>query len=195
MIDNEPEGATPIDADEQADLQPEHIHTRSELNLWEQENILEAVRWAERTRKDALDESFVRELHRRMFDKTWKWAGKYRRSEKNIGVDWIEIAAEVRNLVDDGRFWFKNDTFPTDVAALRLHHRLVKIHPFVNGNGRHGRLWCDCILRQFGRAPFVWKNAELDRSGSARLTYIQALRDADDNDYGRLMGLLLTNRG
>lgn len=194
MYENEPDGATPLDADEVADLLPSHIRTRSELNLWEQENILVAARWSGTSRQDTLNESFVRELHRRMFDRTWKWAGKYRTSDKNIGVYWPTISTEVKILLDDGRYWLDNAIWSIDESALRLHHRLVKIHLFPNGNGRHARLWCDTLLNQHGRHAFNWKNPELDRAGKARQAYICALRAADDNDYSPLFELILTNR-
>lgn len=153
-----------------------------------------AARWSERTRKEALDESFVRALHRRMFGQTWRWAGQYRTSDKNIGVHWPQIATEVRNLVDDARYWLERGTFSIDEAALWLHHRMVEIHLFPNGNGRHGRLWCDTVLHQNGRPPFVWKNRELDCAGSARSAYIDALRVADVNDYRKLIDLVLVDR-
>ena len=193
MVDQEPDGATPVDEDEAADLIPKHIRTRSELNAWEQANIIEAVRWSEQTRLDALDESFARELHRRMFESTWKWAGQYRTSNKNIGVDWTQIPADVKSLVDDGIYWIEHGTFSIDEASLRLHHRMVAIHPFPNGNGRHGRLWCDIVLQQHGRPPFVWKNEDLDNPGTARTRYIEALRAADGNDYGPLIELILAD--
>ena len=195
MFDNEPEGATPVDADEAADLLPSHIQNRGELNLWEQENILEAAAWVLRARTPVLGEPTVRELHRRMFDQTWAWAGRYRTSDKNIGAYWAIIQEEVRKLVDDGVFWMEHGTFPIDEAALRLHHRLVKIHPFPNGNGRHARLWCDMLLHQSGRAPFAWKSRELDEAGDARGAYIRALRSADGNDYEPLFTLFLEDRG
>lgn len=191
MIEGEPEGATPVDADEAEDLLPSHIHTRDELNEWEQANILEAATWVMRTRAPALQESTIRQLHHRMFDQTWAWAGKYRKSDKNMGVHWATIAEAVRNLIDDGRFWMEHHTFGVEEAALRLHHRLVQIHPFPNGNGRHGRLWCDLLLRQNGRPAFEWKNRELDRTGDARRAYIRALQAADGGDYQPLFSLIL----
>lgn len=194
MFGNEPEGATPVDEDEAEALLPSHIRTREELNAWEQANILGAARWAELARTPALSETTIRELHRRMFDETWEWAGRYRQSDKNIGTYWATIPTEVRNLVEEGRYWIENGTCPTDEAAARLHHRLVKIHPFPNGNGRHARLWCDLLLRQNGRPPFEWLSAELDEAGDARTAYIKALRAADDEDYGPLFGLLLRGR-
>ncbi len=194
MFDNEPQGATPVDPDEADALLPAHIQTRTELNLWEQANILEAVRWAERARVQAVSEATIRELHRRMFDETWAWAGQYRTSDKNIGVFWATISTEVRNLLDDAQYWLDHGTFSIDEAAVRLHHRLVKVHPFPNGNGRHARLWCDMVLRENGRPPFEWRSRELDSDGEARRAYIEALQAADGHDYDSLMGLLLRER-
>lgn len=191
---DEPEGATPIDADEASELLPAHIQTREELNVWEQENILTAAKWAGRTRKYALAEDFIRELHRMMFDETWRWAGQFRRSDKNIGVHWETIPAEVRNLVDDGSYWLEHAVYSIDEAALRLHHRLVKIHPFPNGNGRHARLWCDTLLHQNGRPEFRWSKGDLNREGEDRLVYIRALRAADDHNYEPLFRLYLKDR-
>lgn len=194
MLSEGPEGAAPLDPDEARELLPAHIQTREELNLWEQENILAAAKWAIGTRKPALDEDFVRELHERMFDETWGWAGKYRRSDKNIGVHWATISVEIRNLIADGSFWIDHTVYGIDEAALRLHHRLVKIHPFPNGNGRHARLWCDTVLRQHDRPEFAWTGGGLNRASDARSTYIQALRAADENDYEPLFRLYLCNR-
>lgn len=191
MTDEHPDGATPIDPDEADDLLASHVRTRQELNLWEQENILQAAAWARRARKPALDDSTV---HRRMFDRTWTWAGRYRTSDKNLGVDWRLVPSEVRKLVDDGRFWLENGTYSIDEAALRLHHRLVLIHPFPDENGRHARLWCDMLLEQNGRPVFTWKNRELGETGLARRAYIVALRAADEGDYAPLLTLILQGR-
>jgi len=195
MSEGEPGGATPVDADDAEELIPSHIYTRDDLNLWEQENILQAAAWALRTRTPALSEPTIRELHRRMFDQTWTWAGQYRRSDKNVGVWWPTIPEAVRTLLDDGRFWLDHGTFSVDESALRLHHRLVEIHPFPNGNGRHGRLWCDLLLRQNGRPPFEWKNRDLNRTGDAhRRAYVRALQVADRGDYQPLFTLILDGR-
>lgn len=194
MFENEPEGATPIGDDEVDDLIPQHIQTRDQLNIWEQENILYASKWAHSVRESVLANEKLKELHRRMFDRTWKWAGKYRRSNKNIGVDWLNIATDVRLLLKDAKYWLDHDTYSLDETAVRLHHRLVSIHPFPNGNGRHSRIWCDTFLRQHGRPPFKWKSSELDRRTSSRNVYILALRAADQNDYTPLFDLLLTGR-
>ena len=194
-IDRElPEGATPLDPDEAEDLLPSHIRTRAELNVWEQENILEAAEWVRRTRKEALEESTIRELHRRMFSDTWTWAGQYRTSNKTIGVHWPRIPMDVRNLVEDGRYWLENAVFPIDEAAVRFHHRLVQIHPFPNGNGRHARLWCDLLLMQRGRPVIDWGGGKLDRSGELRTAYLEALWSADEGNLKPLLELFLPGR-
>jgi Fic-DOC domain mobile mystery protein B len=194
MFEYEPDGATPVDADEAVYLIPKHIRTRDELNVWEQENILLAAAWSLNVRRTVIDEAHVRGLHKRMFDKTWTWAGRYRTSDKNLGVPWSQIPTEVKKLIDDGRFWLEKKVYSQDEIAIRLHHRLVFIHPFSNGNGRHARLWSDVILRQLGRRPFSWRNAELDQTSDARSAYITALRAADKNDYGPLFALILSGR-
>ena len=193
MFEDGPEASTPIDADEAGDLLPPHLHNRAELNAWEQANILVAAQWVQRTRKRALAEPTIRLLHSKMFDETWGWAGKYRKSDKNIGVFWAQVPTEVRQLVDDGTYWVENGTYPIDEAALRLHHRLAMIHPFPNGNGRHARLWCDLLLKQHNRAPFEWKTAQLDQPGDARRQYIDALQQADGGRLDPLFELFLAD--
>lgn len=195
MVEGEPDGATPLDPNEAAELIPGHLRSRADLNAWEQANILSAASWTLRARMPALEEKTVRELHRRMFDQTWQWAGRYRTSDKNIGVCWATIPEEVRKLVDDAEYWFEHETFPIKEAALRLHHRMVQIHPFANGNGRHARLWADLILRQHKREPFDWKAGNLDQPGDARQDYIAALKKADVGNYEPLRVLFLGDRG
>jgi len=187
-------GMTPLDREEAADLIPGHLRTRGQLNLWEQENILAAAQWTQRTRAAALDEATIRELHRRMFDRTWGWAGTYRRSDKNIGVEWPSIPEEIWKLVDDGAYWIREGVFTVDEAAVRLHHRLVRIHPFPDGNGRHARLWCDLLMQQNGRRPILWQGDQLGSAGEARKAYISSLRAADGGNLGPLLGLLLSGR-
>jgi Fic-DOC domain mobile mystery protein B len=189
-----PEGATPFDPDEAEDLLPSHIRTRGELNVWEQENILVAAAWVQRTRAEALDESTMRELHRRMFSETWGWAGRFRTSDKTIGIHWTQIPVAVRNLVEDGRLWIRKEVFPPDEAAIRLHHRLTQIHPFPNGNGRHARLWCDMLLHQIGRPAINWGGSNLDSPGAQRKAYIQALWSADEGNLQPLLALFLEGR-
>jgi Fic-DOC domain mobile mystery protein B len=183
-----PDGATPLDEDEAEGLIPDHITTRGELNEWEQQNILAAERWLLATNeRNVLDEAFVRLLHRKMFDETWKWAGEFRRTNKSSGVDWPSIPTALRDLLEDARFWLDHHTYSPSEAAVRVHHRLVKVHCFANGNGRHARLYADFWL-QIQRLPrLAWGN-ELDKDGSTpRDAYIGALRSADREEFEPLL--------
>jgi len=177
-------GATPLDPDEAAGLIPRHITTQGELNEWEQANILEGVQWALKQKKrDLLDEVFVRELHRRMLSKTWKWAGTYRQTDKNIGADWRQIPVQLRNLLDDAKTQIEFKSYPADALALRFHHRLVWIHPFANGNGRHARLMADLLIQRLGHPAFSWGRESLVTASTNRQSYLAALRAADNRDY------------
>jgi Fic-DOC domain mobile mystery protein B len=184
------EGNTPLTPDEQADLLP-NLATKEELNQWERENILVAYSWAlnQRTlvRENALSEPYVRDLHRRMFDETWKWAGLYRTSEKNIGVPHHQIREQLAILVGDARYWLEHATFAADEIAIRFHHRLVFIHPFSNGNGRHARLMADVLIKLQGRPEFTWGGADIVAQGDIRRVYIDALRIAAEGDIAPLL--------
>lgn len=177
-------GATPLDPDEAAGLIPRHITTQGELNEWEQTNILEGVQWALKQKKrDLLDEAYQRELHRRMFSKTWKWAGSFRQTDKNIGVDWLQIPVQLRNLQGDAKAQIEFKSYPPDELVLRFHHRLVWIHPFANGNGRHARLMADMLIQRMGHPAFSWGGQSLVGASEKRRAYLDALRAADGRDY------------
>ncbi|MBC8391094.1 MAG: mobile mystery protein B [Deltaproteobacteria bacterium] len=187
-----PDGATPLDKNEIEGLIPTHITTRAELDRWEQDNINEALAWIDsRKPKDILNESFMKQLHKRMFGHVWKWAGSFRQSDKNIGVSWYMISSELKNLCDDVRYWIDNKTFVADEIAARFHHRLVKIHLFPNGNGRHARLMADILLERFlGRPLFTWGSANLAKRGDDRKRYIESLGAADRGDYKLLLNFV-----
>jgi Fic-DOC domain mobile mystery protein B len=181
-------GATPLDPNEREGLLPSHLTTQEQLNEWEQANIGRAVTWlASSRRRDVLTEGFVRELHRRMFESTWAWAGMFRKTERNIGVAPEQIAPKLRDLLDDARYWLAHTTYSIDEIAARFHHRLVAIHCFANGNGRHARLLTDLLLQSSGAVPFSWGRGDLVRAGAARERYLAALRDADAGDYAALL--------
>ena len=186
---NYPIGATPLDPNEIDGLLLTHITTRPELDRWEQDNINEALAWLEqRKSKDILNESFMKQLHKRMFGNVWKWAGKLRQTEKNIGVPWYQISLETKTLCDDIKYWIENKTFSEDEIAARFHHRLVSIHLFPNGNGRHARLMADILLENvLGKPPFTWGSRNLIDAGMDRQKYIESLVAADRGDYGQLM--------
>jgi Fic-DOC domain mobile mystery protein B len=183
-----PPGATPLDPDEAQGLLPAHITTQGDLNIWEQTNILQGELWAaHQYKRELLDEQFIRELHRRMFDQTWRWAGTFRSSDKNIGVDWLQIAMQLRNLLDNTRYQADHQVFPADELAVRFHHQLVAIHPFPNGNGRHARLMADLLVQRLGRPRFSWGGASLVEANEVRCTYLEALRAADKHNIALLL--------
>lgn len=183
-----PEGATPIDADEASQLVPPHITYQRELNEWEESNIFEAVRWTRSLRsRELLEPEFLRELHFRMFDQTWKWDGKYRRSDKNIGVPWYRIPEDVLNLCEDAKVWIKEYDGSPDEIAVRFHHRLVLLHPFPNGNGRHARLLADLLAVRLDRPFFTWGRSSLVAPDETRKAYILALQKADRGDINPLL--------
>jgi len=187
-----PAGATPLDPDESAGLVPGHIATREQLDEWEADNILAGERWAAGAakRREILDDAFLRELHRQMFERTWKWAGSYRASEKNIGIAPERIGEEVRKLLEDTKAQLAGKVAPTDEIAARFHHRLVSIHPFPNGNGRHARLLTDLLLAANGAEPFTWGRGDLEHAGEARERYLAALRAADARDFAPLLAFV-----
>jgi len=182
-------GNTPLSTEELADLIPS-LATKEELNEWERENILQAREWATRDRtspNDMVSDKYIRILHQKMFDQTWKWAGQYRRTEKNIGVPFHEIPERLGVLAGDVRYWIEHSTFSSDEIAVRFHYRLVSIHPFPNGNGRHARLISDILAMKLGRPPFTWGSTDLIRQGEARAKYLGTIRAADNGDIRSLL--------
>lgn len=194
MTQSGADGATPLEPDESEGLIPTHIATRAELNEWEQANVARAMFWMaeRRSRGSVLSLDFLREVHRRMFGETWEWAGPFRKTAKTIGVSAAAIPESLKNLLEDTKYWIEHDTFHAEEIGARFHHRLVQIHPFPNGNGRHGRLMTDALLEELGAAPFTWGSANRDALGTARATYISALRGADEGDYTQLMAFVRT---
>ncbi len=176
-------GQTPLEPEEIDELKIKTISTREELDAFEQANIEEAVMWSLKRKysKDKiLTEEFVKTLHRKMFGKVWKWAGNFRKTNKNIGVDKFFIEQELRKLLDDCKYWIEHKTYPSDEIAIRCKHRMVKIHLFPNGNGRHSRLFADVLVSHVLERPvFTWGGKNLVRKGEARARYLIALRQAD----------------
>lgn len=188
LFDGEDEANTPLEEEEREQLIPTYITTRAELNEAEQVNITQADRWLKRARNfDVLDDAVLRELHKRMFGEVWKWAGKYRKTPRNIGIDAYRIPTEVRALIDDTRYWIAHETYPTDEIAIRFSHRLVSIHPFPNGNGRHSRIVADLLVMKLGQPRFSWGSANLVDAGATRKAYIAALRAADAEEITPLL--------
>jgi Fic-DOC domain mobile mystery protein B len=181
------DGGTELTEEEREGLIPSYITLRSELNEAEQANILEAAEWAFARKRNMLEEKFLNNLHKRMYGNVWRWAGKYRTTGKNIGIDTYRIPTELRQLLDDCRYWIENGTYEPDEIAARFHHRIVSIHCFPNGNGRHARLAADLLLKSMGGEQFSWGGKNLVDVGEARKRYIAALQAADGHDIGPLL--------
>jgi Fic-DOC domain mobile mystery protein B len=184
---DELDNATPLSLEEQRDLIPSYVAFRSELNEAEQENIARAQDWGLNHKRDPLTEKFIKELHRRMLGEVWKWAGKFRTSERNLGVPFYEIPSAIVQLLADAHAWIEYRSYSPDEIAVRFHHRLVQIHPFPNGNGRHSRLTADLLAIRLGRERFSWGRERLRDAGIVRRRYIAALQAADHHDIGPLL--------
>jgi len=184
-----PEDEVPLDPDEIEGLLSTHVVNRSQLNELEQQNIAEAELWQMTARLGKINsENNLKKLHVKMFGQVWGWAGKFRKTGKNIGVDAYKISVELKNLCDDIDTWIEFSTYPDDEIAARFHHRLVYIHLFPNGNGRHARLATDILLiKQLGLPCFTWGSGIINDSGVVRGQYISVLREADRGYYKPLL--------
>jgi len=189
-----PRDTTPLDPDEADGLLLSWIATRADLNAAEAAGIAEGTSWAvgRHLAPEAIcDSAFLHEVHRRMFSGVWKWAGQYRRSDKSIGIDWHMIAIAVEELLADCQVWLNDTTasrWSDDEIAVRLHHRLVSIHLFPNGNGRHARLMADLLVQSLGSVALTWGGrVALADAGQARSRYVAALQSADAGDLAPLM--------
>jgi Fic-DOC domain mobile mystery protein B len=185
------DGQTPLNEEEKDGLQILSINTREELDEFEQLNIEKAIQWTfgKKIKAEQLfSEKFIKDLHKRMYGEVWKWAGTFRTSEKNLGVKNYLIAIELKQLLDDAIFWKDNNTYNSEELAIRFKHRLVSIHCFANGNGRHSRLMADLIMEKLYNSKFFsWGNTSLVKANETRINYIRAVRKADNNDIEPLI--------
>lgn len=184
-------GQTPLSEAERRDLIPS-IVTREDLDAFEQENILEARKWmmqrSSLSKKDVFSEKFLLNLHKRMYGHVWKWAGKFRKTNKNIGVDYYKVPTELHHLLDDAKYWLEHRTYSISDLAVIFHHRLVKIHLFPNGNGRHARMCADIIVTKYGSEKLTWGgNSDLTKPDEIRKRYIAALHEADRGNYEKIL--------
>lgn len=185
------DGQTPLDEDEKEGLLIKSISTRGELDEFEQQNIEDAIQWS-LTRKfkpeQILSESFIQDLHIKMYGRVWGWAGEYRKTNKNIGVDKLEIPTALRSLIDDAKYWHEQNVFEPDEFAIRFKHRLVSIHCFSNGNGRHSRMIADMIIEKIYQHPvFSWGGTNLSDEKDIRAQYLKAIRKADQGEFDSLL--------
>lgn len=185
------DGQTPLDEDEKDGLLIPTIATRGELDEFEQQNIEQAVLWSLNRSLKAdvvFTEDFIRGLHKRMYNNIWAWAGEFRKSNKNIGVDKWQIPTELRTLLDDTKFWYTNNTYSPDETTIRFKHRLVSIHCFANGNGRHSRLMADIVIEKIFKLPhYTWGAANIIKQADTRSAYLDAIKAADKGDIQPLI--------
>ncbi|MEZ4687836.1 MAG: mobile mystery protein B [Bacteroidia bacterium] len=185
------DGQTPINEDEKDGLKIKSITTQSELDEFEQLNIEKAVEWtihASLKPEKILTEKFIKDLHKRMYGDVWKWAGEFRRSDKNLGVPWSSIGIELKKLLDDAKFWIHDKKMPAEEIAIRFKHRIVSIHCFPNGNGRHSRMMADIIIESvFNQKIFTWHQSNMVKPNDTRKKYIDALKKADNGDIEPLI--------
>ncbi|HLW06047.1 MAG TPA: mobile mystery protein B [Marinilabiliaceae bacterium] len=185
------EGQTPLDEEEKEGLMIETISTVADLDEFEQLNIEEALQWVFSKKfktKQVFTEKFICNLHKRMYGNIWQWAGQFRKTNKNIGVDRHQISTQLKMLCDDALFWIENNTYPPLEIAIRFKHRIVSIHCFPNGNGRHSRLMADIIIEKlFGEEPFSWGTSNLSKANDTRATYLKAVKLADQHNYKLLL--------
>lgn len=185
------DGQAPLSEEEKEGLLIKSVTSRGELDELEQLNIEKAVEWtieSKFSKEKILSEEFIKTVHKRMLGDVWEWAGEFRRSEKNIGVTWTRIGVELRTLLDDTKYWIENETYPPDEIAIRFKHRLVSIHCFPNGNGRHSRLMADILIESvFGRDVFTWNNSSLVKPDNVRKEYIDSIRQADNGSIKALL--------
>lgn len=185
------DGQTPLDEDEKEGLKIKSITTQKELDEFEQLNIEKAVEWTIRANlkpDKILTEKFIKDLHKKMYGDVWKWAGEFRKTDKNIGIKWTQIGIELKNLIDDTKYWLENNTYPPKEIAIRFKHRIVAIHCFPNGNGRHSRMMADIIIESiFGKEIFSWHKSNMIKVDETRKEYIIALRKADNGNIKPLI--------
>ncbi len=186
-LDHNIPGITLLDEEEKQGLLIRTIDTREDLNEFEMKNVEEALLWVLRRSfvyTQVLDELFIYQMHQKMFGKVWAWAGKARTTNKNLGVDKFQIPVLLKSLVEDTRYWIENDTYEPDELALRFKHRLVGIHCFPDGNGRHGRMMADIIIHKiFDRDFFSWGRQNLSKHITSRKRYLDAMKAGDHFDF------------
>jgi Fic-DOC domain mobile mystery protein B len=187
LFDADDAANTPLALADREGLVPTYITTRDQLNEAEQENILQADRWAFARRRSVADVGFLIGLHRRMLRSVWRWAGTLRKTAVNIGIEPRDIEVELHQLVGDVKWWIDNQTYSPDEIAVRFHHRLVAIHPFPNGNGRHSRMAADLLVVQLGGERFTWGREGLVKAAATRSAYVKALQAADRHDISALL--------
>ena len=189
------DGQTPLDEDEKEGLKIKAITTQKELDEFEQLNIEKAIEWtihANLNLEKILSEKFIKNLHKKMYGDVWKWAGEFRKSDKNIGIKWTQIGIELKNLIDGAKYWIENKTYSPEEISIRFKHKIVAIRCFPNGNGRHSRMLADIIMESiFGEKIFTWHQSNMVKADETRKLYISTLKEADNGNIKPLIEFAL----
>lgn len=187
-------GQTLISVDWKQDLIPA-VEYFWELNEHEAKNVdlaIEKYVFGRRIKWNVADPEFLKKLHKDMFSSVWKWAGKYRTIDTSIGVSYFRVPVETQKACDDLKFWIKKKIYDPIEIAVRFHHRLVSVHLFVNGNGRHARIIADIIMRQFNLEPLKWgSDMHISEGITIRKQYIDAIKKADKKNFFPLIKFAL----
>lgn len=190
MIRFDKEGETPLD--DISGLKIEGIATRNELDEAEAENILEAfLKYtisAEQLDTVQFDTLFLQQLHKDMLGNVWSWAGEFRTTQTSIGIEAVNIRQALYRLMDDLAFW--ETSWDYKDTATKLHYSLVKIHPFLNGNGRCARLFTDLWLLSIEESMLEWGDEDINMVNTSRTEYIRALQEADSGNYEYLKNFM-----
>lgn len=179
------DGATPLDHNQIKGIRFSHLTTMGELDEIEDENIQTGLEWLNRQKtEDYLSSQFLCKLHDKLFCDVWKWAGKFRTVEVNISsYRAFDVAPQLLNFFEDVKLWIPSGKMSWDEISAEMHHRLVSIHPFPNGNGRTTRIFTEYVERRNNRPVTSWKASLVDDPKKRRASYIFALKAADKGDF------------
>lgn len=185
-------GQTPLSEEEMEGLLIASITTREELDEFEQLNIQKAFEWYLIRKKFKTDkiltEEFILDVHKRMLNEVWSWAGQFRTCEKTIGIPWHQVPIKLRQLIEDCKYWIEHKTYSDEEIAIRFKHQLVAIHLFPNGNGRHSRLMGDIVMKHiFNKPKFTWGHKNIVDKGKNRNAYIKSLKNGDNGNFEDLI--------
>ncbi len=187
-----PKGATPLD--DISGLKLSWVQQLRDLNRAEAENISQAQKkYLEKSIDDPskwFNPTFLRKIHMTMFGDVWDWAGRWRKSITNIGIKPQFIPMKLSELCAQVISWGTGSAKMTYLErSARIHHQLVSIHPFENGNGRFSRLVADRYLLAYRCTHPIWPS-HLGINGEIRDRYILSLKAADRGDYLPMIQLM-----
>jgi Fic-DOC domain mobile mystery protein B len=190
LIDRD--GSTPLDHDQIKGIRFAHLTTMGELDELEDENIQRGLEWLNHQKtKDYLSIEFLCKLHEKLFGEVWKWAGKFRTVEVNISkYRHHDVRPQLHNFFEDIKLWISGGKMSWDEISAEMHHRLVTIHPFPNGNGRTTRIFTEYVQKRNQQQVTSWGSTRKIDQKKRRDDYIKALRLADIGDFRALIDFM-----